>query len=108
MKLPGLGPLPGRMLLPFIGLLVALEVVVALSAHAIIHQNVDTGSNRILLGSVKTVAVAFAEPEPMRQKVMPIALKLLRPRARPLTYYSIYSGGRFLEGFPAVRPPPGP
>jgi two-component system sensor histidine kinase TctE len=107
MKLPGLDSLRGRMLLAFIGLLVALEVVVALSAHAIIHQNVDTGSNRILLGSVKTVAVAFAEPEPMRQKVMPIALKLLRRRARPVTYYSIYSGGRFIEGFPEIRPPRG-
>jgi two-component system sensor histidine kinase TctE len=107
MKLPGLNSLRGRMLLAFIGLLVALELIVALGAHAIIHQNVDTGSNRILLGSVKTVAVAFAEPEPMRRKVMPIALKLLRRRARPVTYYSIYSGGRFIEGFPEIRPPQG-
>jgi len=107
MRLPGLSSLRGRMLLAFIGLLVVLELAVALSAHAILHQSEDSGGSRILLGSLKTVSVAFAEPEPMRSKVMPIALKLLRRRARPITYYSVYSGGRFIAGFPEIRPPRG-
>jgi two-component system sensor histidine kinase TctE len=95
------------MLLAFIGLLIVLEMAVALSAHAILHQNVDSGGNRILLGSLKTVSVAFAEPEPMRSRVMPMALRLLRRRARPITLYSVYSGGRFIAGFPEIRPPRG-
>jgi two-component system sensor histidine kinase TctE len=107
MRVPGLSSLRGRMLLTFIGLLLVLELAVALSAHAILHQNFDSGGNRILLGSLKTVSVAFAAAEPMRSEAMPMALKLLRRRARPITYYSIYSGGRFIEGFPEIRPPRG-
>ncbi|WP_133254989.1 sensor histidine kinase [Phenylobacterium hankyongense] len=107
MRLPGLGSLRGRMLLAFIGLLIVLEVAVALSAHAILHQNYDSGGNRILLGSLKTISVAYAAPEPLRSKVVPMALKLLRRRARPITYYSVYSGGRFVEGLPEIRPPSG-
>jgi two-component system sensor histidine kinase TctE len=95
------------MLLAFIGLLIVLELAVALSAHAILHQNFDSGGSRILLGSLKTVSAAFAQPEPMRAKMMPIALRLLRRRARPATLYSVYSGGRFIEGLRDLRPPIG-
>jgi two-component system sensor histidine kinase TctE len=107
MRFPGLRSLRGRMLLAFIGLLVALELIVALGAHAILHQNIDSGSNRILLGSLKTISVAFAQPEPMRSKVVPIALKLLKRRARPVTYYSVYAGERFIAGYPEIHPPVG-
>jgi two-component system sensor histidine kinase TctE len=107
MKPPGMNSLRGRMLLAFIGLLVVLELVVALGAHALVHQNFDSGSNRILLGSVKTVAVAFAQPEPMRAKLMPMALKLLQRRARPIPHYSIYSGGKFIQGYAEILPPRG-
>jgi two-component system sensor histidine kinase TctE len=107
MTVPGLNSLRGRTLLAFIGLLVVLELVVALGAHAIIHQNHDSGSNRILLGSVKTISLAYSEPEPMRAKMVPIALKLLQRRARPVTYYSVYSNGRFVAGYPEIRPPSG-
>jgi two-component system sensor histidine kinase TctE len=95
------------MLLAFVGLLVILEIIVGASAQWIVHQNIDTGSNRVLLGSLKTISVAFAEPEPMRSKVMPIALKLLRRRARPVTHYSIYHNGQFVAGYPELKPPRG-
>jgi two-component system sensor histidine kinase TctE len=69
------------------------------------HTNIVLTSDRVLVGSVKTLSLAMDADPRLRPELMPLAIHLFQRRARPLTHYSIYHGDRLILGDPALKPP---
>src|SRR5262249_53737635 len=70
-----------------------------------LHTNFSRTSDRILVGSVRTLSVAFDADEALRPRLVPLAVHLLQRRARAVVYYSVYHGDRRLAGTAALTPP---
>ncbi|WP_298670513.1 HAMP domain-containing sensor histidine kinase [uncultured Sphingomonas sp.] len=61
--------------------------------------------DRVLVGSVRTLSLAYDQPPEVRQKIAPLIIHLLKRRARPVVNFSVYHGRHVLMGDPALRPP---
>ncbi|MGC4251864.1 MAG: HAMP domain-containing sensor histidine kinase [Sphingobium sp.] len=62
--------------------------------------------DRVLVGSVRTLSLAFDQPPEVREKVAPLVIHLLERRARPVVHFSVYRGTDVLMGDPGLLPPP--
>ncbi|MDE8651207.1 sensor histidine kinase [Novosphingobium album (ex Liu et al. 2023)] len=95
--------LTGAVMLP----LAALVVIFGGIACWVIAKTINVTSDRVLVGSVRTLSVALdAEPD-MRPRLVPLAVHLLQRRSQPATFYSIHHGDKLVAGLPALTPPPG-
>ena len=61
--------------------------------------------DRVLVGSVRTLSLAFDQPPDVRQRIAPLVIHLLKRRARPVVNFSVYRGSEVLMGDPGLTPP---
>ncbi|WP_404712223.1 sensor histidine kinase [Sphingomonas sp. MMS24-J13] len=88
--------------------MVPLTALVMLFGGITLWVTHDTEANtvdRVLIGSVRTLSLAYNSPPDLRGRIIPLTIKLLRRRARPEVHYSVYLGDRLIAGDPALRPP---
>lgn len=70
-----------------------------------IGKTINVTSDRVLIGSVRTLSVALdAEPD-MRRRLIPLAVDLFQRRSQPVTFYSVYHGDKLIAGVPSLKPP---
>ena len=93
--------LTGAVMLPLAALVLFFGVVTVLVTHNTESDTVD----RVLVGSVRTLSLAYNSPPGERERLVPLAIHLLKRRARPVVHYSVYSGGKAISGDPALLPP---
>ncbi|WP_253201332.1 sensor histidine kinase [Sphingomonas quercus] len=85
--------------------LAALVVIFGGIACWVIFKTASMSSDRMLIGSVRTLSVALdAEPD-MRSRLVPLAVQL-QQRSQPITFYSVHHGGALVAGSAALTPPP--
>jgi two-component system sensor histidine kinase TctE len=97
--------LTGRLLL---ALLIPFAILVAIAAAItcwVVYNEQEVTADRVLVGSVRTLSLAFNAPEAVRPKLVPLAVNLLKRRARPHTYYSVHHRGKLVAGYPELAPP---
>jgi len=90
--------LTGRLLL---ALLIPFAILVAIAGAItcwVVYNEQEVTADRVLVGSVRTLSLAFDAPEPLRPELVSLAVNLLKRRARPNTYYSIHHRGRLVAG----------
>jgi two-component system sensor histidine kinase TctE len=93
--------LTGAVLMPLAALVLLFCVITALVTHDTEANTVD----RVLIGSVRTLSLAYNSPAADRERLVPLVIHLLRRRARPVVLYSVYRGQTLIAGDPALRPP---
>jgi len=86
-----------------VALLVAL--LTGIAGWVVSNTEAET-LDRVLVGSVRTLSLAFGQPPAVREKIAPIVIHLLERRARPVVNFSVYRGNKVLMGDPDLRPPP--
>ncbi|MFT3976676.1 MAG: HAMP domain-containing sensor histidine kinase [Sphingomonas bacterium] len=86
-----------------LALLVAL--LAGITGWAVRNTDADT-LDRVLVGSVRTLSLAYDQPPEVREKIAPLIIHLLKRRARPVVNFSVYRGKQVLMGDPALLPPP--
>lgn len=93
--------LTGAVLMPLAALVLLFCIITALVTHDTEATTVD----RVLIGSVRTLSLAYNSPAADRERLVPLVIHLLRRRARPVVLYSVYRGKTLVAGDPALRPP---
>lgn len=93
--------LTGAVMLPLAALVLFFGVVTVLVTHNTEADTVD----RVLVGSVRTLSLAYDSPPQDRVRLVPLAIHLLKRRARPVVHYSVYRGARAIAGDAALLPP---
>lgn len=86
-----------------LALLVAL--LTGITGWVVAATDADT-LDRVLVGSVRTLSLAFDQPPEVRQRIAPLVIHLLKRRARPVVNFSVYRGQEVLMGDPGLAPPP--
>jgi len=97
--------LTSRLLL---ALLLPLALLVAVAAGItcwVVYYEQEVTADRVLIGSVRTLSLAFDSPQQVRPALIPLAVNLLKRRARPHPYYSVYDGERLVIGYGKLTPP---
>lgn len=88
--------------------MVPLAALVLLFGAITLYVTHDTEANtvdRVLIGSVRTLSLAYKSAPADRARVVPLTVRLLRRRARPVVHYSVYYDRRLLAGDPGLAPP---
>ncbi|MFC3444159.1 sensor histidine kinase [Sphingobium rhizovicinum] len=93
--------LTGAVLMPLAALVLLFCILTALVTHDTEANTVD----RVLIGSVRTLSLAYNSPAADRERLVPLVIHLLRRRARPVVLYSVYRGQTLVAGDPALLPP---
>ncbi len=88
-------------MMPLAGLVLLFGIITARVTHDTEADTVD----RVLIGSVRTLSLAYNRPAAERAQLVPLVIHLLRRRARPVVHYSVYRGSQLLAGDPALKPP---
>lgn len=86
--------------------LVALVCLSAGIACWMIDSSANDTGDRILIGSARLISRAINHEAAISGKLLPLAVDLLKRRSAPVTYYSIYDGGRLVAGRSDLTPPP--
>lgn len=94
--------LTGAVMLP----LLALVVIFGGIACWVIAKTINVTSDRVLIGSVRTLSVALDADPDMRPRLVPLAVHLLQRHSQPVTFYSVYHGDELVTGRASLRPPP--
>ena len=93
--------LTAAVLLPLTALVLFFGIITTLVAR---NNEADT-VDRVLIGSVRTLSLAYNSPASDRERLVPLAVHLLKRRARPVVHYSVWRGDRLIAGDAALRPP---
>lgn len=93
--------LTGAVIVPLAALILFFGVATAWVAHDNEAETVD----RVLIGSTRTLSLAYNSPAEERERLVPLAVHLLKRRARPVVHYSVWRGDRLVAGDPTLRPP---
>jgi len=86
--------------------LAALVMIFGGIACWAIAKTINTTSDRVLTGSVRTLSVALDAKPDMRARLVPLAVHLLQRHAQPTIFYSVYHGDTPVAGLAALKPPP--
>lgn len=93
--------LTGAVMVPLTALVILFAGITLWTTHDTEANTVD----RVLIGSVRTLSLAYNGPPDLQGRIIPLTIKLLRRRARPVVHYSVYLGSRLIGGDPALKPP---
>ncbi|RSU47250.1 ATP-binding protein [Sphingobium yanoikuyae] len=93
--------LTGAVMMPLTALVLVFSVITALVNHNTEADTVD----RVLVGSVRTLSLAYNSPPADQKRLVPLVIHLLQRRARPVVHYSVYRGDRLVAGDPSLKPP---
>lgn len=93
--------LTAAVIIPLAALILFFGVVTLWVAQ---NNEADT-VDRVLIGSVRTLSLAYNSPAADRERLVPLAVHLLKRRARPVVHYSVWRGDRLVAGDAALRPP---
>lgn len=93
--------LTGAVMVP----LAALVILFCSITWWVTHDTEATTVDRVLVGSVRTLSLAYSAAPKDRLKLVPLVIHLLERRARPVVHYSIYRGRVAIAGDPAMAPP---
>lgn len=85
--------------------LAALILFFGIMTAWVAHDNEADTVNRVLIGSVRTLSLAYKSPVADRERLVPLAIHLLKRRARPIVHYSVWRGDQLVAGDAALRPP---
>jgi two-component system sensor histidine kinase TctE len=97
--------LASRLLLALlIPLLLLVSIAAAITCWVVYHEE-EVTADRVLIGSARTLSLAFDSPQQVRPALLRLALDLLKRRARPNPYYSVYDGERLVAGYSELTPP---
>ncbi len=95
------GRLTGAVMVPLAALVLLFGGITCWT----LHTNYSRTSDRVLVGSVRTVSVALNAEEALRPRLVPLAIHLLQRRARAVTVFSVYHGDKLIAGMAALKPP---
>lgn len=93
--------LTGAVMMPLAALVLIFGIITALVNHNTEATTVD----RVLIGSVRTLSLAYNSPPADRDRLVPLVIHLLQRRARPVVHYSVYRGTTLIAGDPTLQPP---
>ena len=93
--------LTGAVMMPLTALVLVFSVITALVNHNTEADTVD----RVLVGSVRTLSLAYNSPPADQKRLVPLVIHLLQRRARPVVHYSVYRGDTLVAGDPSLKPP---
>ncbi|HUD89968.1 HAMP domain-containing sensor histidine kinase [Sphingobium sp.] len=93
--------LTGAVMMPLAALVLLFGIITALVTHDTEATTVD----RVLIGSVRTLSLAYNSPPADRDRLIPLAIHLLQRRARPVVHFSVYRGTTLVAGDRALFPP---
>lgn len=93
--------LTGAVMVPLAALVLLFGGVTLYVTHDTEASTVD----RVLIGSVRTLSLAYKSAPEDRARLVPLTLRLLRRRARPVVHFSVFHGNRLLAGDAGLRPP---
>lgn len=85
--------------------LTALVLLFGTLTVLVTHDTEATTVDRVLIGSVRTLSLAYNSPPADRERLVPLVIHLLQRRARPVVHYSVYRGKQLIAGDPALLPP---
>lgn len=94
--------LTGAVMVPLTALVLLFGIITTWVTHDTEADTVD----RVLVGSVRTLSLVYNNASPERERLLPLAVHLLKRRARPVVHFSVYRGRQLLAGDPALLPPP--